>query len=289
MIGRASAGDRIILFTLVDLLVQIIFCGFLLFAVNRAFEGKIQDKLAALARAFGVVSVTSFLDATSKLVAIADLGKVDTVSVSDRSTETFTDLTKVLGSMDREDLALLAAADPTQRRAFLRHLLKDLNSATSSSSDLKMITAVWQLIKENGLTPADLINVAHEYRVMDPKRRKLEGMYASMSPDQRAKLLASAQELSIPKCFDGRPAFKSVEVSGGYYVSDPIRDVSGPFSRAVANLARSGDAYFVPSSLVDAFGQGVTSEFQCKMRVLNRSETNDLLQYQRLNQYFLLE
>ena len=69
---RAGSGDRIILFTLVDLLLQIIFFGFFIFAANRAAEGEMQDKIGALARKFGVVSVTRYVNATSRLVAISD-------------------------------------------------------------------------------------------------------------------------------------------------------------------------------------------------------------------------
>ena len=118
MTFRTSSGERVVLFTLVDLLLQMIFLAFFLFAANRATQGEMQDKVGALARKFGVVSVTRYLNATSKLVAIADLGRVDVIPAGEKQTRALDDTTTLLQNLDRRSLAALAGLNGAELKAF---------------------------------------------------------------------------------------------------------------------------------------------------------------------------
>ena len=79
MTGVSVSRDRIILFTFVDLLIQLIFFGFLLFVL---FGEKEKERTALVeiteeaAKRYGAVNFTRLLDAISRLVPIEDLDRV---------------------------------------------------------------------------------------------------------------------------------------------------------------------------------------------------------------------
>ena len=119
----------------------------------------------------------------------------------------------------------------------------------------------------------------------------LNQRYISMTPAQRVKLINAAQSIQKPRCFGGAPAFSVVEVGGGgYLVSGPIAPIARAFSSAVSGLPQASEGYSLSQVDLPAFGHRLSDAFrQCNIFVHQTSLTNSLVQYQLLNEYFLLE
>jgi hypothetical protein len=275
-----ASSDRIILFTLVDLLIQIIFFGFLLFAANRAAQGSVQDRVALLARKFGVVSVVRFLDATSKLVAISDLGRVDVVPIGDKSRLIFNDTAGMLERIDRSDVRTLARMDKRQLQTFTKMYaaLAPADRRQLSSFVSRYGIAVVRKAVGGGLTPKQLLSVLDSASSLPTGDREklltVATTFAKADPAKRQKIVdATANIVKLP-CFGGRPAFHITEVSNGYIVQPLIPDVAG---------------------LGGSLGEGEFSNFAaaitgahttCVIRVLQDTQTNNERQFKNIQRYF---
>jgi hypothetical protein len=280
---RANAGDRIILFTLVDLLLQIIFFVFLLFAINRASQGKVQDQIAALADKFGIVSVTKFFAATSKLVAISDLGRVDTAATTDRS-KILDDATKVIEGLDPDTLKALSGMNKQQLQAFAK-LVRQLSPA-----EREQMTA---FIKKYGLTflrpavasglSAEQLQALLDAFVKLPARDrgnliKLNESFAKADPGKRQKIVDATANVVKPMCFNGQQAMVITEISGGYLV-EPNPKVPQAGLGGVRTLTQSE---------FTAFGSTLNAAHtDCLIRVQQLSKTNSEYQLKTIQQYFV--
>ena len=281
MTVRGAASDRIILFTLVDLLIQIIFFGFLLFAANRAAQGSVQDRVALLARKFGVVSVVRFLDATSKLVAISDLGRVDVVPAGDKSRLIFHDTTGMLERIDKSDVTALARMDKRQLQTFTR-MYAELTPADRqqlSSFISRYGIAVVRKAVAGGLTPKQLLGVLDSASSLPTGDREkfltLATTFAKADPSNRQKIVeATANIVKLP-CFGGRPAFHITEVPSGYLVQPLIPDVAGSGGGVLGEDAFS------------TFAAAVTGAYTtCTIRVRQDTQTNNERQFKKIQRYF---
>lgn len=139
MIATVNSRDRIILFTLIDLLIQIIFFGFLLFVLHDQSERErkqVSYLFDELTQKYGVVNLTRFLEALSRLIPIEELERVivmlesiesgkfkawsDLLAISktlDVSPEELKKLAELYGSLDREDRGRLLDVMKTYSRA----------------------------------------------------------------------------------------------------------------------------------------------------------------------------
>jgi hypothetical protein len=293
MTSRANAGDRIVLFTLVDLLIQVIFCGFLIFAANRASQGDVQDKIAQLARLFGVQPVSNFIDATSKLVAIADLDKVHVVDPSDKSKELFDDTTKMLERLDADDLRNLAAMDTRQRQAFMKLY------ATMAPADRQQLSkfvaqygaGAMKALVSGGLSAQQLRTLLETLSRLSPadqdRFRYLAQTFASADLAKRQKIVAATAILVRPKCFGGRSAFKITEIPGGYLVAPLIPQIAPDVSRYLSSAERAGGAFRLGQSAFMAFGATVSSAHgQCMIEVDQATTTYDERQLISIQRWF---
>jgi hypothetical protein len=278
---RANAGDRIILFTLVDLLLQIIFFAFLLFAVNRASQGKVQDQIAALANKFGVVSVTRFLEATSKLVPISELHRIDTVASTDQS-KILDDATKVLEGLDRDTLKALSGLNKQQLHAFAKMV------AALSPAEREQMTG---FIKKygvaflgpplaSGLTAEQLRALLNTVSQLPPKDLgnfiKLSKTFAKADPGQRQMIVAATANVVKPMCFNNQQALEVTEIRGGYRVLPLVPQIG-------ARIART-----LTESEFSAFGSALMAAHgDCSIRVRQLSDTNNEQQLKTIQRYFV--
>lgn len=293
MRDRASASDRIVLFTLVDLLLQIIFCGFLLFAANRASQGDVQDQIALLARTFGVVSVSRFLEATSKLVAIADLGKVDVVPTTDKSRVLFADATKMLEGLTQDDVGSLAKMDAQQRRAFMK-----MYAAMPPADRLQLSTfvnrygsGVMKALLNGGLSAKQLrvlLDTLARLPAADQDRfRYLAVTFANADPAKRQKIVAATAILVRPMCFNRQQAFRITEVPSGYLVLPLIGAVAPDVRRLLASEPRLGPSYRLSGPAFRQFGAAITAAHStCMIRVDQATTTNDERQLIAIQRWF---
>ena len=281
MTVQGGSSDRIILFTLVDLLIQIIFFGFLLFAANRAAQGSVQDRVALLARKFGVVSVVRFLDATSKLVAISDLGRVDVLPASDNSRLVFRDTTGMLERIDMSDVRTLARMDKRQLQTFTRMYaaLAPADRRQLSSFISRYGIAVVRKAVAGGLTPKQLLSVLDSASSLPAGDREkfltVATTFAKADPANRQKIVDATANIAKPPCFGGRPAFHITEMPSGYLVQPLLPDVAG-FGGGVL----SEDAF-------SSFASAVTgAHTTCTIRVRQDTQTNNERQFKKIQRYF---
>jgi hypothetical protein len=293
MKSRAFAGDRIVLFTLVDLLLQIIFCGFLLFAANRASNGEIQDKIARLAQAVGLVSVTNYVDATSRLVAIADLGKIDVVRHSDKSTALLDEATAMLKGLSEEDLSALSGMDEQQRRAFMKMY------AALAPADRQQLSAfigqygigIMKAALAGGMTSEQLrsfLNTISRLPAGDRKKFvQLSVTFANADPAKRQKIVDATAEIVKPPCFGRKAALHITEVSGGYLVRPLIEAVVPDVARALSSGASVGQTFHVSESAFSNFGSAVAAAHPtCYIQVDRDSQTYDERQLLKIQRWF---
>jgi hypothetical protein len=289
VIARANGSDRIILFTLVDLLVQIIFFAFLLFAVNRATQGNVQDRVAELARKFGIVSVTRFLEATSKLVAISELGRVDLAPASDDS-KTLDDATKVIEGLDPETLRALSRLNAAQLHALTKSI------AALSPQERRQLTAFigrygmtfLRPLLDSGLTAAQLETLLSTLAKLPPGDRgkliQLGVTFAKVDPAKRQKIVEATAVMVRPTCFDRRQALEVTEVPNGYRVRALIPAAAADVARLLGG--RRG-AYTLTAAEFSRFASAITSAHaDCTIRVLQRTETNDERQLKAIQYWF---
>lgn len=293
MISRGHGGDRIVLFTLVDLLIQVIFCGFLIFAANRASQGDVQDKVALLARAFGVENVTKFIDATSKLVAISDLDKVHVVDPSDKSKSLFDDATKMLKGLDADDLSKLAAMDAKQRQAFMKiyTTLAPRDRQQLSEFVVQYGADAMKALMSGGFSTQQLRTLLETLSRLPPadqdKFRYLALTFANADQAKRQKIVAATAILVRPKCFDGHSAFKITEIPGGYLVDPLIPKVAPDVTRYLSTAQRAGRSYRLGQSAFMAFGAAVsTAHGACIIEVDQATTTNDERQLISIQRWF---
>jgi hypothetical protein len=293
MIGQADAGDRIVLFTLVDLLIQVIFCGFLIFAANRASQGDVQDKIALLARVFGVGNVTKFIDATSKLVAISDLDKVHFVDASDEQKRLLSDATKMVEGLDADALRQLAAMDAQQRGAFVKMY------ATLGPRDRQQLgefvaqygAGAMKALVSGGLNAKQartlLETLSHLPQADQDRFRYLALTFAKADRTKRQKIVAATAILVRPKCFNGHSAFKITEIPGGYLLDPLIPQIAPDVSRYLSSAYRGGGGYRLGQSAFMGFGEAVSrAHGACMIEVNQATTTYDERQLISIQRWF---
>ncbi|MBV8369612.1 MAG: hypothetical protein JO036_11895 [Candidatus Eremiobacteraeota bacterium] len=260
MIRSPGVGDRIILFTLVDLLLQIIFLGLFLFAAHRAGQGDVDDRIAQLIRQYGVVRVGDYLNATSELVAIKDIGRVAVVpGGKPKVTQPLDEVTKLLQHLDRETLPRIAGMNNTELKHF---------TALVKKPDVRSLLA--ELAK---LSPKDQRAFAG-----------LGGAFFKADPDTRTKIIAAANVK--PLCFARQNAYHITEVPGGYVVRPLIPDVLPDVARAVPGHRgmesfRLGEAEFARLGEVT-----LAAHRKCTVNVQQATTTNNERQFKTIQYYF---
>jgi hypothetical protein len=275
--GRANGGDRIVLFTLVDLLVQIIFCGFLIFAANRAAEGAVQDQVDRLVQAFKVANVTKYMDATSKLVAIADLDKAHLYDPSEKSKTLFSDVTHMLQGLDAKDLGKLAGMDAKERAGFMTMY------ASMSPGDRQLLS---KFVAQNGtgsIKSLSRLNLGDQ-----AKFNYLAKTFVDADPVKRQMIVATTARLVRPRCFNGRSAFKITEKPGMSYLVQPlIPQVAPDVARLLSGAQRAGNGYFLNQPAFMTFGSAVSSAHAaCIIEIDQATETNDERQLISIQRWF---
>ena len=292
--NRTTAGDRIILFTLVDLLIQIIFFGFFLFAANRASQGEIQDRVALLAKRFGIVSVNRYLNATSKLVAIADLDRVQVASETGKSIEAFDNTTKMLEGLDQEDVRWFANMDKEQRRDLARMI------AALSPADRENLArfigrfgiGFVRATVAKGLDAEQVRRFVAAMAKLPPADRKkftaLGVAFVKASPDKRKKIVDAAATVMKPMCFGERQALWVTEVAGGYVVRPIIGDVLSDVSRYLSAGAHVGAEYRLGEGEFGRFSAGITGAHPtCNIRVRQDTTTNSEAQFKTIQRWYV--
>lgn len=269
---RAGSGDRIILFTLVDLLLQIMFFGFFIFAANRATEGEMQDKIGALARKFGVVSVTRYMNATSKLVAISDLHHIDVVGSA-----VFRDVTTVLEGLNPDAVRGLASLKPKELQAFARAY------ATLPAPERHQVAA---FLAKHGNDAGTLLRTAAQLPPEDlPAMMKIDKQFANADPAKRKKIVEAA--MVKPLCFKRRTALHITEVPGGYIVRPLIPDVARDVARATSSSGAIGTTYRFGQADFQSFAASVAGAHEdCIVNVQQDTTTNDERQFKTIQRYF---
>jgi hypothetical protein len=292
MKSRAFAGDRIVLFTLVDLLLQIIFCGFLLFAANRASQGGLQDKISKLVGIFEVDRVTRYVDATSKMISIRDLDRVHYTSSSGTSTP-LDEATKMLGGLTLADVSSLAAMDPEQRRAFMKMY------ATLAPADRDVVSmflnrygaGAMNALLSGDLTEEQLRSFMDSVSRLPPGDRKkfvqLSATFAKADPAKRQKIVDQSAVITKPTCFGGKPALHITEIAGGYRITPLIPAIVPEVARAGQAGASVGRAFQLGESAFWHFGSAVTTQHPaCYVKVRQDSQTYDERQLLRIQYWF---
>ncbi|HEV3088469.1 MAG TPA: hypothetical protein VGY57_11725 [Vicinamibacterales bacterium] len=272
---RAGSGDRIILFTLVDLLLQIIFLGLFLFAAYRAVQGDMHDRLTQLARKFGVFSVTNYLNSTSKLVAVADLGRIDVVPAGKKATRAFRDTTTLLQDLDRTSLPELARMNKDELKAFasiyagLSPAERKRFAALVKRPELR---AFWTGLAK--LTPED--------------QRTFLGLgdaFLKADPDTRSKIIAAAANVK-PLCFARHNAYEITEVSGGYVVRPLLREVLPDVARAVPGQRGMQSIQLGEAEFARLGEATLAAHRDCTVNVKQATTTNNEQQYKTIQRYF---
>jgi hypothetical protein len=266
----------------VDLLVQIIFFAMFLLVLfeqtNEQLSGQLQRKLLPYAKV-AQAELIAFIDAVSELVPLRDVDKTHTIGDEDRDV--------------RDRLIALASVLNSFRNIPFKDIAirNKLLSTKDRPEDLEALIHLLNFMRSRNLSSSDVIKIVKQYHSPGAKEglANLVRAYLSMTPSQRALLESAALSIQKPACFHDSAAFKALEVTGGYLVSNPIGEISGEFSRAVSGLTEEGDSYFVSEAELDAFGDKLTRAFpQCQLKVLEATETNSEQQYKHLNRYFFL-
>lgn len=258
---RSGGGDRIILFTLVDLLLQIIFLGLFLFAAHRAFQGDVDDRVTKLIAKFGVVPVGQYLNATSKLVAIADLDRIAVIPAGKpKETQALKDTTKLLRDLDRGTVRGLANMDRSQ--------LKTLAAMVKKPEFRRLLSGLATLPRKEQGAFVDL-----------------GGAFLKADPDTRTKIIAAAANVK-PLCFAKRNAYHIVEIPGGYVVRPLIRDVRPDIDRALPGH-RGAQQMTLSEAEFSRLGD-VTNAIHrnCTVNVTQESQTNNERQFKTIQHYF---
>jgi hypothetical protein len=272
-----KTDERLILFTLVDLLIQVIFFGFFLFAANQATQGGVQRQVAVLARVFGIVSVTKYLDAPSRLISISDLGKLEVAALSDKPRKTFEDIISLLDRLNTDDLHKLVAMDARQRSEFV-DLYNQLSPVERSQFR--------DFLKRYG---TKMIGQLLATRL---KKSELESILATLSKlpggDQGAfiafgstcarvdlnlcrEIIAKGLKglISLPTCFDERQALSVREVPSAYRVRPLIPEVESETRLFSGSALRAGDDYELSEVQFSAFAARMSAAHpKCTIRVL---------------------
>ena len=292
MRSGSFAGDRIVLFTMVDLLLQVIFCGYLLFAANRASQGELQDNIAKLVGIFTVDPVSRYVDATSKMVAIADLDRAYAISASVKSTP-LDDATKMLNGLDGYDLKALAGMDERERRALVKIYAalgpRDRNLVSTFVNRYGVQTM--QALARGGLTPEQLRTFLGTVSRLPPEDRKkfvqLGVTFAKADSNNRQKIVDQAAVVVRPKCFGGKRALHITEVPGGYQVTPMIQAIVPDVARAVSSAASLNHTIVISESAFWNFGASVAAAHPtCSVNVRQDSTTNDERQLLKIQRWF---
>ena len=268
ILRKPERSERVILFTLVDLLVQIIFFAlFVLVLIQQsrpALPAAVQQQLSLYTRV-AKAQLVEFIDAVSRMVPLSSVDKSRSIGDQDRGV--------------RDRLAATSALIRSLSRLSTAQL-QALSKFLSAPANAAQLTALMASLNGNSSKGATSQVQFH----------KLRDIFLAMTPNQRSALLAKAIEISKPRCFGGRAAFAAVEVPGGYMVSEPIREILPTFRVAVGARAATNATYLIGEGELDAFGDVLNKAYpHCNIFVSEQSETNDLAQYKHLNRYFLLE
>jgi hypothetical protein len=297
MINRSS-NDRIILFTLVDLLIQIIFFGFFLFAINRAREGDLRPKLDALISKVGIRQLATLVEATSKLVSIADLSHIDVVG-SGPSIEAVTnlnDLIDLIKRLDRESLRKLKSSNLSVQQ------LADVSGLFRRLTPLRQKTLV-DLLGKFSNNESKLIEVLAAYGNLSKedlaKLVIVARAYARGNREIRAKISSAAVVIkTTPPCFPDKQALDVVSIAGGFLVrvlpTDGSRVITGELGHfrvadavTVAKNGLNGQYYDVPGSAFAGFGSTVNAHFSnCYITAKEASKTDMESQFKMIQRYF---
>jgi hypothetical protein len=232
--------------------------------MTQAARGEMEGRLSVLIRKFGIVSVTRYLDATSKLIAIADLGKID-VAGSGASSASLDNLTAFLEGMKPRDFKILSSLSK-QERSNLEALIREYGkNAVAELLSLRLSQSQVDLFKRISDS--------------DPKAfAKLATAYANADRDTQTTILAKVAEATKPHCFGGRLVLDIIELPGGYQVSPLTADLVpeiGTGSRFISNRE------------FDAFGSKLSrNHSQCYIDIRQHSQTNDESQYRTIEGYF---
>jgi hypothetical protein len=243
---------------------------------NEQLSQELQQRLQSYSK-IAQPELIAFIEAVSRLVPLKDVDKEHSIGDRDKAVrDHLITLSTIFDKMHPDDLSRL-------RNVLLSNV---------SVTELRSFIPLSHYMRSNHLTSSQVVTLLSNERGGERspgQMSELRKLFASMTPKQQASLLDAARSIQRPPCFEGAPAFLAVEVEGGYLVSEPIHDIAGAFSGAVSGLTRTGDAYFIPESLLDRFGSALTSTFQaCYIRAREATHTNDERQYKHLNRYFYL-
>ncbi|HEY0381827.1 MAG TPA: hypothetical protein VGC72_06485 [Candidatus Elarobacter sp.] len=275
-------------------MIQIIFFGFFLFAANRASQGEIQDRVAILAKRFGIVTVTRFFNATSKLVAIADLDRVQSASETGKSIEAFKNTTKMLEGLNQEDVQWLANMDKEQRRDLARMI------AALSPADRENLArfigrygiGFVRATVAKGLDAEQVRRfVAAIAKLPPPDRKKFTELgvaFVKASPDKRKKIVDAAATVMKPMCFSDQKALWISEVAGGYIVRPIIGDVLSDVARYLSPGAHLGAEYRLGEGDFERFSAAISGAHPtCFIKVRQDSSTNSEAQFKTIQRWYI--
>jgi hypothetical protein len=264
----AGRGERVVLFTLVDLLVQIIFFALFLLVLLQQSHPELPASVERALIPYTKVAkaqLVEFIDAVSRMVPLSSIDKARSIGDQDRGIR---DRLAAISKLMRAVSGL-----PSPEVESLARFLSDPGNARR----LRQLVSILAREPKSSLSPSDVKRFAQLRRV-----------YIAMSPSQRTALVAQAIAIIKPRCFNGRAAFAALAVQGGYILSNPISDVV-PVIRSALGRPGSGPAAISEGDL-DTLGNALTGRYpDCNIYVGESSETNSRSQYKHLNHYFLLD
>jgi len=273
--------------------MQVIFFGFFLFAANQATQGGVQRQVAILARVFGVVTVTKYLDATSKLIAISDLKTIEVAAPGDKRRKAFEDLTSLLDALDSAQLRRLAAMDERQRDDFVDLYMRLTPTERSQFREfLKRYGAAMlerlltSSLKKNELE--DILSVLSKLPTGEQGAfMTFTSAFTKADKNTRTMMLAAAATISQPTCFDKRQALSIREIHSGYSVQPLIADVESETARFAGSARRVGEHYQLSEAEFSTFAARITAAHNdCTIRVLQSTDTYDERQFKRIQRWF---
>lgn len=249
-IAPTGRGERLILFTLVDLLVQIIFFGLFVLVLFQSTQQELPTALNSKLAPYAPIAqaeLVSFVDAVSRLVPLQDVDKTSSIGNQEDRV--------------RSELASLTAALQTLQ----------------GESDIRTLKELGAELRAKHLGINDLTALNQRYISMTPQQRIK--LVSAAQTIEMPRCFGGAAAFSVVEVG-----------GGGYVVSGPIAPIARAFSSAVSGLPRVGEGYALSQEDLPAFGHRLNDAFrQCNIFVRQTSLTNSLNQYQLLNEYFLLE
>ncbi len=261
-------GERVVLFTLVDLLVQIIFFALFLLVLLQQSRPELPTGVERALVPYTKVARTQlveFIDAVSRMVPLSSIDKARSIGDQDRGVR------DRLAAISKLMRAISGLSTP-EVESLARFLSDPINAAR-----LPQLASILASQPKTSLSPSDVKRFAQLRRV-----------YVAMSPAQRSALVAQAIAIIKPRCFNGRAAFAAVAVEGGYVLSNPIREIV-PVLWLALGRAGSGSVSISEGDL-DSLGNALNKRYpNCNIYVAESSETNSRSQYKHLNHYFLLD